>query len=1403
MRKGKNWPVFADPTGWRRHLWIAFNWAAGTLLGSLVFCVLVTSFVGPKIPPLHISGVSNYAMPSPIAADSPAGTDAFHTAESEFTRYGFITGLDETSFDSVKRHASNLDVLIVDWLRVGKGGLKLINRADRRQLRGWLSTREQKPKLVLMLRFLDDDGDVKAATAKLSTPASRVTIAHQIANALKRIGAAGVLLDGTRIGSSDAENFNRLVLDVSHLLKTQSLRTLVSVSPANHNFDFRKSVRQADAVVVQLYKQDFDPSAASADNWKSFEASSAAVLKEIDPKKLIVSVGSFGYDWATPADVDEISVSDAWSRLEDSKSQLSFEAPFYNLSFSYDDAGQRRNVWYQDAVTAYNQLQTALAFHPRGVAVWRLGTEDPSIWRLLDNAGQGAAKIAPLLTTISSGKDVGYRGKGEILKVISMARDGRRELSVDRKSNLIQKEVMRTFPAPTLIQRFGHRDDKVVALTFDDGPDPVYTPQILDVLKKKNVHGAFFVVGSMAAKYPDILKRLYREGHDIGNHTFTHANSTNISGEYLAVELNATQRLFESLLGIRTAMFRAPYSGDTEPQSYDEARALVVGASLGYASVGMSIDPRDWMRPPVDKIVNQVVDEVTHGVGNIVLLHDAGGDRSATVKALPRIIDELRERGYRFVTIHELVGQPRSAFMPPIDNGDVAAAELNKWSFRLYAILGDAVGLLFLAGIGLGIFRSFMLALGAWLHSRREKRRSSLRWQPKSLTVLIPAFNEAKVITTSIRSMLNSRYSLPFDVLVVDDGSTDQTAQIVQSEFASNDRVRVLSKPNGGKWSALNFGVQNTDSEIVVCADADTLFAPDALTWLLRHFVDPKVGAVAGATSVGNTHTLMGAFQELEYLTSQNLERRAFELFNAITVVPGAIGAWRRSAMLEAGGYNGDTLAEDADLTMALPSRDWKIVYESRAIARTEAPETIRPFLKQRFRWVFGTLQAAFKNACKGAKSTGLFWVGLLNVFVFHFLFALMAPIIDITALCAILSNFNPAWAHSAEDPSTSTATMLAYYGLFQIIDLAGASLAIHLDRKRGTWRLLPLMVIQRFCYRQLLSLVVLRAFIAICQGRVVGWASVARTGSLCGPEARARTSVPRELAYARDYGDPREKNSASGRAIAGLAGLAWAKSISVGVPVAVVAGCAIALLRVPEVTNMLYMNGPGMRPVVVAAVDLAKSGPAPVAPSLPPGIEVEPYGTKDAPGRLTLPTGEQPRRSIALGSSATAELNEVKAADPPTVAVITPADPTAQNAVVAQDVQNSEDKPGAPTARGNDVATVASSDQPSSEQPELDTEFVREGVPAIEAAEITGPRHVPLTKIADLPTVESRPVTAVEKRATVVDNAFPPKQSNRHKAKKRGRPKARIVDATQIDSYAESGSYGRHPRRHHLSAMR
>jgi cellulose synthase/poly-beta-1,6-N-acetylglucosamine synthase-like glycosyltransferase len=369
-------------------------------------------------------------------------------------------------------------------------------------------------------------------------------------------------------------------------------------------------------------------------------------------------------------------------------------------------------------------------------------------------------------------------------------------------------------------------------------------------------------------------------------------------------------------------------------------------------------------------------------------------------------------------------------------------------------------------------------------------------WTPRSFAVIIPAYNEEKVICASIRALLASPLQ-NFEIMIVNDGSVDHTVEIVRSTFAATPRVRVLSQQNAGKWAALNHGLACTNAEIVVTLDADTLFDRDALPVLVRHFADPMVAAVAGAARVGNAVNLLTRFQALEYVINQNLDRRALEVVNGITVVPGAIGAWRREALVSIGGFHADTLAEDADATIRLGLAGWRVLCEPRAVARTEAPETIRAFLKQRERWMFGTLQTAYKNrkAMWRARPVGLGLFGLPNIVVFQFFFTLLAPMIDFMLLWSLVTGIREYGMRPEEGIPSAVVAVGTYWIFFQALEAGVAALAMLIEPRNALWRLLPLLVVQRFCYRQLLYLCAIRVAFAALKGRLLGWNKLMRTG--------------------------------------------------------------------------------------------------------------------------------------------------------------------------------------------------------------------------------------------------------------------------------------------------------------------
>jgi cellulose synthase/poly-beta-1,6-N-acetylglucosamine synthase-like glycosyltransferase/peptidoglycan/xylan/chitin deacetylase (PgdA/CDA1 family) len=676
------------------------------------------------------------------------------------------------------------------------------------------------------------------------------------------------------------------------------------------------------------------------------------------------------------------------------------------------------------------------------------------------------------------------------------------------------------------VARYGSSSN-AVAITFDDGPDPEWTPKILDILKREKAPATFFLIGIQADKFSDLTSRVYAEGHEIGNHTFTHPDISNISRGYMHLELNLTERLFASRMGIRTILFRPPYSIDQEPDTEDQVRPLEVVQSMGYTTIGNKIDPNDWRDNPhhsAEQITSDVMAHLppcaTHDqrCGNIILLHDGGGDRRETVRALPMIIEGVRARGHQIVPVYQLLGKTRADVMPPIPSNERWAARLNWLGFWLFDITIKGITIIFLVGdvlmtsrlLFIGIFAVFD-RLREQHYGRPEERES---YQP-NVAVLIPAYNEEKVIERTIRAALASHYP-KLRVIVIDDGSSDRTLEIARETVIAqraSDRVLILTKPNSGKAEALNFGLEHLrEEEIFVGIDADTVIARDAISRLVPHFLDPKVGAVAGNAKVGNRMNLWTRWQALEYITSQNFERRALNVLGAVSVVPGAIGAWRTSAVREAGGYHIDTVAEDADLTIALLQRGYRVEYEDMALAYTEAPANAKSLMRQRFRWSFGILQSMWKHRAAFGRKGVLGWIALPNIVIFQILLPVVSPFIDImfgvgTVWYLIQKYFHP----ESTDPA-SFERLAMFFVAFLVIDFLASAIAFALERRRSETRedvwLLSQVWLQRFAYRQLFSVVLLKTLKRAIEGQRFAWDKLERTAAMSYRPAESHDSV-------------------------------------------------------------------------------------------------------------------------------------------------------------------------------------------------------------------------------------------------------------------------------------------------------
>ena len=897
----------------------------------------------------------------------------------------------------------------------------------------------------------------------------------------------------------------------------------------NEKADYATLAPISDGLILMNYDQHYpggDSGAVAGQDW--FVKNLQDALKVIPKEKIICAIANYGYDWAmkkgqkkgtAPEDVHTVSAQDAWLEASDAETDINFDDDMMNPHFAYLDGDVRHDVWFLDGVTALNQMRAAHALGIDTFALFRLGSEDRSLWAVWDRPFEAGAPQK--LAAVPPGQDVDIEGLGEIMRIQSRPSAGEREIKVDADTNLVSDEIFKTLPMPYVVDTYGWTPQKKVAITFDDGPDPEWTPKILDVLKAHGATATFFEIGAEVEKFPGIAKRVYNEGNEIGNHTFTHPDISTISKRYYEVELNLTERLFESKLGVKPVLMRPPYAIDEAPDTADQVRPLELSQDLGYITVGEKIDPNDWRDNP-RRTAKEIADDVMINLppcapgnvrcGNIILLHDGGGDRSQTVLALDMILTGLKERGYQVVPVSELMGKTRADVMPAITTNERWAAWIDSLNFSLFGLVQSFIIFVFFVGDVLMTGR--LVLVGALAIYDRYRRRGAA-YDPNycpAVAVLVPAYNEEKVIERTVRSVLDSDYP-KLRVIVIDDGSKDATLEVTRAAFAKEiaaGRVTVLTRPNAGKAAALDFGLEQVTEEVFVGIDADTIIAPDAISMLVPHFSNPKVGAMAGNAKVGNRVNLWTRWQALEYITSQNFERRALNTLNAVSVVPGAIGAWRTDAVRAAGGYHHDTVAEDADLTMALLQAGYWVNYEDRALAYTEAPTTANGLMRQRFRWSFGIMQAVWKHRDAVRQKGALGWAAIPNMVIFQILLPLVSPFIDIMFAVGAITYFVDKYRHPESANPADFHKLVVYFALFMLIDFIASTIAFTLERQqpggKRDFLLLGHVWLQRFAYRQLFSLVLIKTLKRAIEGGGFAWDKLERTASV-----RQPVVVPRE----------------------------------------------------------------------------------------------------------------------------------------------------------------------------------------------------------------------------------------------------------------------------------------------------
>ncbi|WP_462266498.1 glycosyltransferase [Mucilaginibacter sp.] len=1103
-----------NPNRWNRFKWLSRLLLAVLVSGVIAASITINSDQYPTLPnltptaqKLNSAELNRLKRSTRYQAFTIQKTEIRQLARSRYLRQlkhpnnkqrlnvCFYREWDPQAYNSLRDHIAHMDMINSEGFSMVPGADTVSVRLDTGLVN--LNRRYRKPVIMTLSNWINltpDSGytDNKDVQRIISNPASRTKFISNLVDNLKKYKLQGLNLSFDDVQARNGNAFISFEQELYRTFHSRGLLLTQSVVPDDDNYDLPLLAGINDYLFVMAIDQHTENSnAGDITNQRWVELMLDRVCTQIPSEKVILTIQGGGYDWPENSIGQAVGYTQAIARAQTFGGKVLFDTTSANLNFKYVDLnGILHRVYFTDAATNFNVIRLADDWGTGGVALWRVGTEDPRLWSFFQkdltiDSLRKTGLDTRRLTSVGLNNRIDYDGDGEVLDLATTPDPGKINLKLDTTDYTIVNQQYVKLPTKYLIRRYGYNPKKVV-LTFDDGPDADYTPRILDILKREKVPAAFFVVGSMAEKNIPLLRRIYDAGYEIGNHTFFHPDISTISIPRVRLELNATRKLIETVTGHSTILFRAPFNADAEPQTIAEVIPVAESRKLSYINIGESIDPWDWY-PGVtaDSIVARAIKQA--GTGSMILLHDAGGDtREETVKALPRIIEYYKSHGYQFTTIADVLGKKKADLMPVIQ--DDADSGITGYLYNAFTIglfyFNRILLYLFLSAIFLAIVRIVLIGILAarqFSNHQKEVKAMSGSNQPP-VSIIVPGYNEEVTAVKTIRSLLELQYP-ELEILFIDDGSKDRTYQVVQEAYGAHPKVQVLTKPNGGKASALNYGIAHARYDYVVCIDADTLLKSDAIAQLMIYFTDEEIGAVAGTVKVGNENNIITRWQSIEYITAQNMDRRAFDLLNSITVVPGAIGAFRKSAIVKVGGFTTDTLAEDCDLTMRILKQGYIVRNSGDAIAYTEAPETLNALLKQRFRWSFGVIQSFWKNrdALLNKKYRFFGMVGMPNILIFQIVLPLFSPLADLMMIIGLFSD--------------KPFKILAYYAAFILIDLLVALIAFRMEKE--SYKKLIYIIPQRFVWRQLMYYILFKSIRKAVKGELSTWGVLKRTGNV------------------------------------------------------------------------------------------------------------------------------------------------------------------------------------------------------------------------------------------------------------------------------------------------------------------
>ncbi len=1120
--------IFQTKSKWR---WRSFQWVGRFLIAAVLLTVpvvFVTLSKGllPLLPvlsdsadkPFHLAhavtplalskndlkkykGFTNYLLMRQKNDSLRSHAPRVNTNQ---IRAAFYVDWDPQAFFSLQKNITKLNMVVPEWFFINPNTDTLMPQIDTAALHLMKKYNITILPLINNINVFKEDGDFDGTLLRriLHNPQKQDRLIQDIVKYIKLYNLSGINIDFEEMQEKTDERLIAFQKKLYEVLHSQGLMVTQDIMPDNEDFNLKELVKYNDYLFLMAYDEHYStsvPGPVSSQKW--IEKMMDETAQSLPPEKIILSIAGYGYDWPEGDAATTITYQQALATAKQFNATIDFDNDNYNNDYTYKDGDSlQHTVNFTDAMTNFNTIRFADEYGTAGTALWRLGSEDERLWtfynRSLDNNSlkQKPFDFSVLKNVNTPTGTPDYIGDGEVLSVITAPSPGKIKLEIDTAEGIVSEEVYEQLPTNYVIKKYGNVKNQVL-LTFDDGPDPTYTPQILNILNKEKVPAAFFMVGIEAENNLPLVKRIYNEGYEIGNHTFTHPNIAEVSSDRAMNEIETTRLLIEAITGRSTVLFRAPYNADAEPSTEAELRPIAISKQKNYYTVGESIDPNDW-EPGVtaDSVYARVVQQYEANPSKgIILLHDAGGNREATVEALPKIIHYFKSKNVQFISIAQLLHTTKDVVMPAAHSNLIrlnsSIATLGYWSIQFITVA-------FWVAILLGFVRIALMAIMAFLQQIKDRKNKPsdeivLNDAP-FVSIIVPAYNEEINAVKTLDNLLQQDYP-HFDIVFIDDGSKDSTYQKVHDAFSSYSNIKILTKPNGGKASALNYGISQTTSQFVICIDADTQLKGDAVTQLMKKMLaqspdEKQTGAVAGNVKVGNENNMITRWQSIEYTTAQNFDRRAFNLINGITVVPGAIGAFRKEAIEKAGGFTTDTLAEDCDLTIRILRSGYRVLNCTEAIAITEAPETISQFMKQRFRWSYGIMQAFWKNrdACFNPSYKGLGMVALPNILLFQIILPIIAPLADIILVISLIWNRNsPQSLHKIE----------LYYLLFFGVDILVSIIAFVFEKEK--FSKLFWLIPQRLIYRQLMYVILYRSIKKAIKGENQGWNVLKRTGSV------------------------------------------------------------------------------------------------------------------------------------------------------------------------------------------------------------------------------------------------------------------------------------------------------------------